>query len=203
MKPLAIRSAAALALVVCVGAGSGCNVRAPLQLDEEFASAGVEKILLLPVIDARPDRLDYVVLSRNVADATARMLRAKGYLIAESDTYQQRPVGPIDIDTVQAETVVGLAPPEARDFLIVQVERMDRSIDELGASYSVRLSGLLVDRDGGRVLWRDSASAANNLTGVFTVMSHGSSQYEAAINASRALFETLPRRAGAEKNKQR
>lgn len=190
---------AVLALLACAVAGPGCTARAPIQLDQGFASAGVETIVLLPVIDARPDRLDYVVLSRNVADATIRMLRAKGYRISESDGYLQRPAGPIDIDTAQAKELIPLAPPEARDFLVVQVERMDRSLDELGASYSVRLSGLLVDRDGGRVLWRDSASAASNLTGVFTLMAHGSSQYEAAINASRALFETLPPRAGAQK----
>lgn len=203
MKPFAARTVAVLTLIACVVAGPGCSVRTPLELDADFAADGVGQILLLPVIDARADRLDYVVLGRNVADATVRMLRAKGYLISESDSYLRRPAAPIDIDAVDAKALIPLAPLEARDFLVVQVERMDRSIDELGASYSVWLSGVLVDRDAERVLWRDTASAGSNLTGIFTVMAHGSSQYEAAVNASRALFETLPRRKGAEKKKNR
>lgn len=203
MKTLGARTAAVLVILVCLVGGAGCNARVPLGLDADFASAGVDKILLLPVIDARPERLDYVVISRNVADATVRIMGEKGYLVSESDAYGQRPTGPIDIDTVEAKGLAALAPEDARCFLVVQVERMDRSVDELGASYSVRLSALLVDRDAVRVLWRDTASASNNLTGMLTVLAHGSSQYEAAVNATRTLFETLPLHPDVEKIKKK
>lgn len=178
-------------------------MRTPLELDAQLASAGIDKIVVLPVIDARADRFDYVSVGRNVAEASVRFVRDKGYQVSQSEAYGQRPAGPIDIDTVQAEALAVLAPEDVHAFLLVQIERMDRHVDELGASYSVRLSGLLVDRDAVQVLWRDTASATSNLTGVLTVMSRGSSQYEAAVNAARALFETLPASPGAEPRKKR
>lgn len=178
-----------------VGA-TGCNARKPLEIDPGLASAGFETIALMPVIDARPtpDRFDYVILSRDVTEATARYLREKGYLVAQPDSYAQRQPDAIDIDSVQAADLVPLVREDAHHFLIVQIERMDRTVDEAGVLYYVRLSAVLVDRDARRVLWRDVGSASNTLTGVFTVMMHGSGQFEAAYNAARSLYSTLPAR---------
>ena len=48
------------------------------------------------------------------------------------------------------------------------------------------------------MVWRDVAGASSSLTGMFTVFSRGSRQYEAAVGASRLLVESLPdRRAKA------
>lgn|GEM_PF-1793382 len=189
-----------LAVLLCLAGGIGCGVRKPIEVDPQFGTAGVDKIVVLPVIDARSDRLDYVALGRNVGDATSRMLHQKKYRISQSDSYAQHPAGRIDIDSVTAGEVVALVPEDVRYFLVVQVERMDRSIDESGVYYTVWLSGLLVDRERGRVLWRDVASASSHLTGMLTLISRGSSQYEAAVNASRALLETFPPRQGSDKN---
>ena len=58
-------------------------------------------------------------------------------------------------------------------------------------TWDARLSAVLVDRPGHRVVWRDVATASSTLGGVLTVFSRGSVQYEAAVNASRLLVQTL------------
>ena len=60
------------------------------------------------------------------------------------------------------------------------------------ANYVALLSGVLVDRPHRRVVWRDIAGASSSLSGMFTVFSRGSRQYEAAVDASRLLVESLP-----------
>jgi hypothetical protein len=42
------------------------------------------------------------------------------------------------------------------------------------------------------VLWRDVEKGTSTLNGMLTVFSRGSRQYEAAVNACRALVDTLP-----------
>jgi len=196
--PLAARRFATAALVACIVGVLGCNPRKPLEIDPSLtSSARFDTITLMPVIDARPDRFDYLPLGRDVSAAAVQFVREKGYLVAQAESYAQRPPDSIDIDNVKAADLIALVPAEAHDFLIVQIEKMDRTIDEAGVLYYVRLSAVLVDRDAARVLWRDVASANNTLTGFFTIVTRGSSQFEAAVNASRSLFSTLPARPGS------
>ena len=66
----------AFLLGVVLLAAAGCGLtRSPLSLDESLQPQDVEEILVLPVIDARPSRLDHVKVARNVGDAAARMLQ--------------------------------------------------------------------------------------------------------------------------------
>ncbi|HYC57675.1 MAG TPA: hypothetical protein VEL28_22270 [Candidatus Binatia bacterium] len=173
---------------------SACNWhRTPLTVEPDFRGEDVQEIVLLPVIDARPDRFDYVRVSRNVEDATLMFLRQRGYFATASDRFGVRPAGPMDLDHETFEHLSALAPPDARIFMVVQIERLDAEYDSTGEGYHAKLSAALVDRESRRILWRDVASASSNLSGVLTVFARGSRQYEAAVNAARALVETLPK----------
>jgi len=191
MRPVLPSLLAAIALTTTLAA---CNWhRTPLSVDPAFNGEEVEEIVLLPVIDARPDRFDYVRVSRNVEDATLMFLRQRGYFAVSSNRFASRPPAPMDLDRETYEYLATLAPPDARVFMVVQIERLDPEFDSNGEGYHARLSAVLVDRDHRRVLWRDVASASSNLGGVLTVFARGSRQYEAAVNAARALVETLPK----------
>jgi len=94
--------------------------------------------------------------------------------------------------------------------VLVQIERLEASrksspdgrlsrgepdgVEAPDLTYDARLSAVMVDRPRGRVVWRDVATASSTLGGVLTVFAKGSHQYEAAVNASRLLVETLPDR---------
>jgi len=183
-----------LLAVLVISTTSACNwSRTPLTVDPEFRPEEVEEIVLLPVIDARPDRFDNVRISRNVEDATLNLLRQRGYFAVASDRFAVRPTGPINLNKESYEYLSTLAPADARVFMVVQIERLDPEYDSTGEGYYARLSAALVDREHGRVLWRDVASATSHLSGVLTVFARGSRQYEAAVNAARALVETLPK----------
>jgi hypothetical protein len=189
-----LRVACALALVLA-GCASG---RAPLVLDDTIRPDEINEVVVLPVIDARPSRLDQVQVARNVEEATVRFLRERGYFTLSADRFRQRPSEPLDLHLAGPDQLLPLAPEDSTFFMLVQVERLEPGTDESGQTYDARLAAVLVDRTKGRVVWRDVATASSTLSGVLTVFSRGSRQYEAAVNASRALVETLPnKRAGA------
>lgn len=178
---------------------AACAPRTPIDLAPAIDPAAIEEIVLLPVIDARAARFEQVQIARNVADATRRLLREHGYFVVESDRFRERPAERLDLREASAEELVALAPEDADHFLVIQLERLEREIDEDGESYNAQLTAVLVDRDARQVLWRDVASASSSLSGVLTVFSRGSRQYEAAVNAVRALVETLPARGPAKR----
>lgn len=179
-----------MALAVAVG---GCAPpRKALVLDEAVKPADIDEVLVLPVIDARPSPLDNVMVARNVGDATVRYLRARGYFTIAADSFHERPKGPFDLRVATADQLIPLAPEDVKFFLLVQVQKLQPGTDPSQANYEALLSGVLVDVSHRRVVWRDVAAASSSLTGMFTVFSRGSRQYEAAVDASRLLVESLP-----------
>lgn len=187
-----------LAPVLLAAALAGCVAeRIPLVLDETLRATEIDEVVVLPVIDARPSRFDQVQVARNVGDAVVRFLRERGYFTLAADSFRERPGGPFDLSVAAAELLMPLAPEDAKFFMLVQVERLEPGVDESGQTYDAKLSAVLVDRARGQVVWRDVAIASSSLSGILTVFSRGSRQYEAAVNASRALVWTLPDRAAA------
>lgn len=180
---------------------AGCGfVRKPLVVDSTLNAATIDEIVLLPVLDARPDPTLHVQVARNVGDATLRWLRARGYFTLSAETFAQRPGTPLDLEMATAQQLMPLAPKDARYFMLVQVLGLNVGDDNTGNTYDAKLAGVLVDRAESKILWRDRAKGSSRLSGMLTVFSRGSRQYEAAVNASRALVESLPdRRNGAEK----
>ncbi len=83
-------------------------------------------------------------------------------------------------------------PDDVGDFLLVTLDRVGLTAEDRGVTYELRLSGIIVDRRGPTVLWRDATTGEGNLTGVLTIFSGGSAQYAAAYNTARRLFASLP-----------
>jgi len=184
-----------LVWTLVAGAVMGCSgQRAPLTLDPSLDAASISEILVLPVIDARMVRFDQVQIARNVGDAVGRLLREHGYFVVEADRFEARPAETLDVRTAEAGLLGTLAPGDATHFLVVQVDRLERTVDESGEGWIAGLSAALVDGPGARILWRDAASAESSLSGMLTVFSRGSRQYEAAVNATRVLLDSLPRK---------
>lgn len=173
-------------------AGCAQQQRAPLVLDDTIRPEEIDEVVVLPVIDARPSQFDQVQVARNVGDATVRFMRERGYFTLAADKFRQRPAGPLDLHVAGAAQLVPLAPEDSKFFMLVQVESLAPGVDDSGQTYDAQLAAVLVDRARGRVVWRDVATASSTLSGVLTVFSRGSRQYEAAVNASRLLVQTLP-----------
>lgn len=198
-----------VALILLAGCASQ---RSPLAIEPALEAETIGEVVVLPVIDARPTRHDHPQVATNVEEAMVRFLRERGYVATSADTYNVRPDGPVDLHVATAEQLAPLAPEGAGYFLLAQVERLEpggdasqtryarpvdraeEGIDANVQTWDARVSAVLVDKARSRVVWRDVATASSTLGGVLAVFSRGSIQYEAAVNASRLLVQTLPDR---------
>lgn len=183
------RLARILALTaVCL---AGCQFEhQPIHLDKGFAEAPAPGIVVLPIMDVRFEKSDRIIIGRNVRDALLRFLEAKNY--APTLVHEAAAVAPADVNDLSAEELAALAPPGTGVFMLVQVDELEVDTGELGDSYEMHLSGVVVDPLGPAVLWRDRARGSSNLTGLLTVLARGSKRYEASVNACRSLMSTLP-----------
>ena len=161
-------------------------------LDGSVGPEVVDEIVLLPVIDARPTPFEQVRVASDVGDATLRFLRERGYVTLSAERFRERPAGPIDLDAATAGELLALAPEDKRYFMLVEVRRLEPTYDGRGHTWDAQIAGVLVDRAEPRIVWRDVATATSTLGGALAVFVRGSGPYEASVNASRLLVESLP-----------
>ncbi len=197
-------SLAPLALAVVL---SACRAeRVPLAIDPSLRPMEVGTIVVLPVLDGRPDPLERVRVSAHAQEAMVRLLRDRGYRAIGADRWRETPAEVIDphvegkrpdelLDprTVEAAQLLPLAPEEGEWFLLVRVERLEPSY-ESNQVWDARLAAAMVDRAKGEVVWRDVATASGNWSGALTFLGRGSVQYDAVQSASRTLLQSLPDR---------
>ncbi len=178
---------AALAFAACV------QTTQPIYLDEDFATVRVEPVFLLPVVDGRADKLDFVTTTRNVQTAALDLIEAKGYEVEVVHSFATEVSRRSqDLWAMDGEALSALAPKVAAVFLLLHVDAVETESGDLGPVVRIKLSGTLVERSRGRVLWRDSTSATSSLSGLWVLMSRGSVDYQAAYNVVRVLLSTLP-----------
>ncbi|MFT4571375.1 MAG: hypothetical protein ACI8TX_002483 [Hyphomicrobiaceae bacterium] len=185
-RPILVLLAAATLLA------SGCvPSRRAIQLDGGFAENPSQSVVLLPVVDARFEKLDHVLVSRNVRDAMVLFLREKNYVVKTERSFAVAPRA--ELGDLSIEELVSLAPEGTQDpIAIVQVERLQRETEELGLTYRITVSGFLIDPVTKVVLWQDRTVGMSSLNGLLTVFSRGAGHYEAALNAVRSLLVSLP-----------
>jgi hypothetical protein len=120
-------------------------------------------------------------------------LEEKGYTVTAAGlAHQGERYGASDIGRMTNAQMAAAAPSDLRYLMIVSVDRVTRDVGELGRTIAVKLSGRLVDIREQRELWRDTAEGDSDLAGLLTILTGAAPDYEAAYDASRSLFSTLP-----------
>jgi len=100
-----MKSRLSSALLLTVLFVSACATsRTPLVIDSRLSAEDVDEVLVLPVIDARPEPFEQVQVARNVGDAMVRYLRERGYFTIAADGYNMRPTAPLDLRPSRRKT---------------------------------------------------------------------------------------------------
>jgi hypothetical protein len=186
-RPYVLAMAAVLAL-------SSCGPpRAPQFADPSLGEVGQGEVVLMPVVDQRENRLDQFDVGRHVTSAADKVLAKKGYTVLTGRHLEGFERLPFEgFSTLSAGELSQLGPKGSTLLLFIAVDGVTREYERYGDEYRVRLSGLLVDRDSERVIWRDSGSGATSFGGFLAIMSPAGSQYDAVHDALMNLLRTVP-----------
>ena len=116
-------------------------------------------------------------------------------LTAQRDEVERKGlVAPRDLDRMSGADLAALGPPGADGLLFVSITRADRGYTFGGEDYSVTLSGVVVNPDARRVVWRDSGSGNTSLGGFLRIFAPRSPAYDAIYQALQNLFRDVPKR---------
>ena len=185
--PRLVVAALALLLVASCSAGKDVSKDAPPLLPID--------LVLMPIGDERPDRFQDVELSRYVRDAAVRVLARKGYQAVPRDELARKGIAaPRDLDQMSGADLAALGPDGADGLLFLAITRADHSYTFGGEDYAVTLSGVVVQPDARRIVWRDSGSGNTSLGGFLRIFSPRSPAYDAIYQALQNLFRDVPKR---------
>jgi len=158
-----LRSYAVLAVLVALA--FNCSAKEKEQPTQDPKFLAIDKIILLPLVDARADKTQKINLSTGLSpcifQALAR-LRGRKYKVAVADLDKG-----VDEPTLAAlqeanpEFIKRLGPPTARWVAVFLVS--DSSAQKTkysGAHGAAEVYGFLFDKETGTVLWKGSSAGA-------------------------------------------
>jgi hypothetical protein len=195
-RPRSLHALLVVAVLAAVVVASGCTSREPIHLVPDFAEHGIDRIVVMPVIDRRFERFEHVRLTTYLRDVVHRALEKKGYTaIAGSIAGEDGASVAATLPTMSVSQLAELGPPEAKTLLYVYFDELKTDYDTGGDEARIKISAVLIDKATRSELWHDRGVGVSHLGGLLSLASPPSSEYEAVHNAVKDLFLTLPKRA--------
>jgi hypothetical protein len=179
--------------VICVTA-LACAAREPVYIDPDLSHRTIETIALAPIVDLRSNPFEDVQVGSYVRHGVENALVRKHYHVVST---RQAPSESgartaADLAPSSDEELARLAPDGVSYVLVVSVDTLRKSSQDLGDTTHVTVSGRLLEAPSGRVLWRDMAEGGPVLTGLLSIFRGASTSLEGAYDASHLLVSTLP-----------
>jgi hypothetical protein len=177
----------------CLLAAGCATKREPVFAAPQLQTAGIETIAVTPIIDVRADAFRDVEVVGHVRRTVDNVLSEKGYGVMPAGlSHEGERYGASEIGRMTDAQIAAGAPDEVRYVMIVNVDRIEHGAEEEGSTIAVKLTGRLLDVRERRELWRDTAEGDADLGGLLAILTGPAPDYEAAYDATRSLFSTLP-----------
>jgi len=175
---------------------SGCaSAKSPIYLNPGFKSLAIEEITVLPAVDARLDKTQNVDLQKQIRQTGANFLERKGYQVSQQDDLGGATELTEEIlKAPDPEWVKHLGPPGARWVMVLTLDDLTTKLT-FGSTGSAELSGVLYDRTGGSIVWRDKGIAQVGQAGLIGMALKGTMGGEAVRTALFNLLASFPKRS--------
>lgn len=188
-------SAAAAALYLMLSC-SACTPRVitPLYQDAEFAATHItEPVYLMPVVDLRLDKTKNLHLDDNARKWLSPGFEKKGYgrprLVADRKMVEFL----MEDDFTQPDSglLATLGPSDAR-WLFCPVLHDFKSKITFGSTANVEISGYIVDKKRGKIVWRHKGIGQAGQGGLIGMAMKGMVEEEALDSALLTLLSAVP-----------
>ncbi|MBX3745860.1 MAG: hypothetical protein KF833_11185 [Verrucomicrobiae bacterium] len=175
--------------------GTGCQApRQPLHLSAGFDARAVDRIVIPPVVDARPDSRIDINIDKWTRNQARRVLKQKRYTVelwdgqAGDTTYPEE-----ELIDPSPQFIQSLGPEDARWIMIFSVHDVTRKLT-FGSTGNAELAAILVDKQEGLLVWRDKAIGRAGQGGLIGMLVVGLVSQEAIQQATYKMIETIPKR---------
>jgi hypothetical protein len=194
VRPRNARIVFVVAAVLVSCSASGCAGRNAAGASAAPALVLPTDMVLMPITDERPPQPDAVDISRDVRNASIRLLHKHGYVATPRDELEKEGIAaPTTLNGATGADLAALGPRDAGPLVFVGVDRVDESYGYGGYEYRVVLSAVIVDPTSGKIVWQGTGTGTTSLGGFFRIFSPQSTTYDAVYESVRDLFWPLPK----------
>ncbi len=135
--------------------GCAAPTKKPIFQDASFTSAVVNEIVLLPVLDLRPDKSVGLDVKETAASTAKGALKQKKYKCTlHTDDSQVSGLTEEDLEQPRSEWIKALNPSNARWMMVVAVNDLVRKVT-FGTAANAEVSAYLFDKEAGKCVWHD------------------------------------------------
>ncbi|TNE57490.1 MAG: hypothetical protein EP344_11085 [Bacteroidetes bacterium] len=197
---LACRIPAALAALYLAFTFTACTPRMvpPLFVDETFAKTPVtEPIYLLPVVDLRVDKSKDLKLNDNALKRLSPTFEKRGYgaLRPLTDRALVESLIEDDFTHPDPEILSSLGPENSRWLFCPLLHDLKSKIT-FGSTANAEISGYLIDKERGTIVWRHKGVGQAGQGGVLGMAMKGVIEEEAVNSAFLSLAAAVPQNGG-------
>jgi hypothetical protein len=120
-----------------------------------FSATAVDEVVLLPVVDLRPDKSVGLDVKASALSSAKSTLKQKKYKFSvHSDEAQVANLAPEDLEKPKPEWVKSLNPANGRWMMVVAVNDLVKKVT-FGTAANAEVSAYLFDKESGKCVWRD------------------------------------------------
>lgn len=193
-RPSLVRRSFVL-LVLSVLAGCATGVKQGIYLAPDFQASTITETVILPAVDLRVDKEVEVALEKQIRKAAAKILKNKGYLVAESDNLGD--VGQIfedDLRAAEPNWIKRLGPAGSRYVMVLCLVDVATKLT-FGSTGNAELAGYMYDKEAGTVIWRDKGIGQTGSGGLLGMALISGMDEEAISIALGDLLASIPKRS--------
>lgn len=173
---------------------ASCEPKSAIFLEPWFQFSSIDRIILLPPVDARIDKKIKVNLQKQLLEKTEKILRKKGYQVGQSDVIGE--VGEIveeDLKDAKSEWIQRLGPAEAHWIMVLCLVDVTSKLT-FGSTGNAEITGYLYDKKAGKMIWRNKGVSQVGQGGLVGVVLKSGMDESAISLAIYELLKSIPKR---------
>ena len=179
----------------------GCATRpdpAPLTtIDPDFHQLVSTKLYILPIIDKRNDKSAIADIEKKIRERCAAVLQKKGYDVVLLSEFGGKPNSTAEsISRLSVDELYNFGPENAQSILFLYLNNVSTSYVVVQYTYTVEMTGLLLDKERKKVLWEGNGDVTMKYRGLAHAAATGpiTTSFVAAMAPVDKMLKTFPDR---------
>lgn len=202
MKNCKIAILLSLSILLMVFCASGCSTvqKIPIKLDPNFSNKGIDTIILMPVVDRRPEKSAKLDFEKEILLPSKKILEKKGYTVIIPDKYSEdSSMSSEQVAEMTTEELSALGPRGASAILFIYIEDVMDSYVVLAYTFKIEATGSLIYKQERSELWRDKGIGSYGQGGLMSGMTSSMDRGVALSQCLESMLVTLPKYTPKEK----
>ena len=202
IKNIKITILVSISIVLMAFCVSGCSTvqKIPIKLDPNFSNKGIDTIVLMPVVDRRPEKSAKLNFENEILLPSKKILEAKGYTVVMPDKYSKDSnISSDQVAEMTTEELSALGPKGATAILFIYIEDVMDSYVVMAYTFKIEATGSLIYKQERSELWRDKGIGSYGQGGLMSGVTSGMDRGVALSQCLESMLVTLPKCAIKEK----